>query len=175
MFELIRIPGQGVQNIHKCNSRRLENMRASGIRVSAFHSRRGKGNRLQLNFRNHRKIVVADGHRAWVGGHNVGDEYMGIDPEFGHWRDTHIRLDGPAAVAAQLSFAEDWHWATDEILAEIDWNPGPAKSPGKSALVISSGPADRLETASLITHTRLTRPLKGCGSPARISFRTMRQ
>ena len=103
MFELIRIPGQGVQNIHKCNSRRLENMRASGIRVSAFHSRRGKGNRLQLNFRNHRKIVVADGHRAWVGGHNVGDEYMGIDPEFGHWRDTHIRLDGPRSGCSGIT------------------------------------------------------------------------
>ena len=63
----------------------------------------------QINFRNHRKIVVVDGHTAWVGGHNVGDEYMGRDPEFGHWRDTHVKITGPAALAVQLSFLEDWY------------------------------------------------------------------
>lgn len=81
------------------------------MRVSAFHSTRGAGNRFQLNFRNHRKIVVVDGLVGWTGGINVGDEYLGRDPAFPNWRDTHVRIEGPAALALQVPFAEDWRWA----------------------------------------------------------------
>lgn len=94
--------------------------------------------------------MVADGQYAWLGGLNVGDEYMGESPEFGNWRDTHVRVDGPAVVAAQLSFAEDWHWATDETLQGLNWDPQAVESSATSALIIASGPADRLETASLM-------------------------
>lgn len=80
----------------------------AGIEFRPFHSRKGLGNRFQLNFRNHRKTVVVDGRIAWIGGHNVGDEYAGRDPEFGDWRDTHVRLGGAAAIGAQLAFVEDW-------------------------------------------------------------------
>lgn len=79
-------------------------------------SRRG---RLRINFRNHRKVVVVDGRVAWVGGHNVGDEYLGKDPRLGRWRDTHVRIEGPAALAAQLSFVEDWNWAAGAV-PELD-------------------------------------------------------
>ena len=41
------------------------------------------GNRFQLNFRNHRKVVVTDGHSGWIGGHNVGNEYLGLSPRLG--------------------------------------------------------------------------------------------
>jgi cardiolipin synthase len=67
-------------------------LREAGVEVSAFQSSRGRGNRFQINFRNHRKIVVVDGVTGWVGGLNVGDEYMSRDPKFGHWRDTHMRI-----------------------------------------------------------------------------------
>jgi len=121
----------------------------AGAEVYDFHTRKGPGNRFQLNFRNHRKVVVVDGHTAWVGGHNVGDEYLGRDPKFGHWRDTHVRIQGPAALAAQLSFLEDWHWATDRVL-ELNWTPVPAPDDDMRVLIIPSGPADRLETATLM-------------------------
>jgi cardiolipin synthase len=88
-------------------------LREAGAEVSAFNIRKGPGNRFQINFRNHRKVVVADGKVAWVGGHNVGDEYLGRGPKFCHWRDIHVRIQGPAALGAQLSFAEDWYWATE--------------------------------------------------------------
>ncbi|WP_324541217.1 hypothetical protein [Thauera sp.] len=55
-----------------------------------FYSTRGTGNHLQLNFRNHRKIVIVDGHTGWLGGLNVGDEYLGRDKRIGTWRDTHL-------------------------------------------------------------------------------------
>lgn len=134
---------------NKLGKRYLNELRAAGIQVSAFHTQKGMRNRFQLNFRNHRKIVVVDGRTTWVGGHNVGDEYLGRDAKFGHWRDTHVRIEGPATLATQLSFVEDWNWATGDIL-KLNWQAHRAH-PGESpVLVIPSGPADELETASLM-------------------------
>lgn len=83
-------------------------LRDAGVEVHEFNTRKGRRNRFQLNFRNHRKVVVTDGRIAWIGGHNVGDEYLGKDPKFGHWRDAHVRIEGPAVLKAQISFMEDW-------------------------------------------------------------------
>lgn len=124
-------------------------LREAGIEVSAFNTRKGPGNRFQINFRNHRKVVVVDGKIAWIGGHNVGDEYLGRDPKFGHWRDTHVRIEGPATLGAQLSFAEDWYWATEQQL-ELDWQPVASKDGNIPVLILPSGPADMLETANLM-------------------------
>lgn len=124
-------------------------LREAGIEVSAFNTTQGRRNRFQLNFRNHRKIVVVDGSTAWIGGHNVGDEYLGRDPEFGHWRDTHVRMEGPAVIGAQLSFVEDWFWATGTSL-ELDWRPDPSATGDRKMLVIPTSPADARETASLM-------------------------
>ena len=130
----------------------MKQLRDAGALMRDFHTRKGPGNRFQLNFRNHRKIVVVDGRIAWVGGHNVGDEYMGRDPKIGRWRDTHVRIEGPAAVAAQLSFVEDWHWATDQIL-ELDWSMYAAREGNANVLILPTGPADEYETAALMfTH-----------------------
>ncbi|MDP3085646.1 MAG: cardiolipin synthase [Rubrivivax sp.] len=134
--------------------RYLDELVAAGVQVRPFHSTRGTGNRLQLNFRNHRKIVVADGHSGWAGGFNVGEEYLGRDPRIGPWRDTHLKLEGPAVFALQLAFIEDWHWASGEIL-DLDWRPAPAHDNGVPVLVLPSGPADRFETASLMVQHAL--------------------
>ncbi len=122
----------------------------AGIVSHPFHSRKGSGNRFQLNFRNHRKTVVVDGKVTWIGGHNVGDEYMGRDPKVGNWRDTHVRLEGPAAIGAQLAFVEDWRWATDTIPEGLTWVPTRANDADMRALVIPTGPADKFESASLM-------------------------
>ena len=128
----------------------IDELRRSGVNMLPFHSRKGSGNRFQLNFRNHRKTVVVDGREAWVGGHNVGDEYLGRSPEFGRWRDTHMRLEGPAALGAQIAFVEDWRWAADETLSDLEWDPIRSADGSAQALVIASGPADDVETASLM-------------------------
>ena len=128
----------------------LADLRSSGVNVLPFHSRKGSGNRFQLNFRNHRKTVVVDGHSAWIGGHNVGDEYLGKDPTYGRWRDTHMRLEGPAVLGAQVAFVEDWRWAADETLSDLSWTPTVSSDGNAHALVVASGPADELETMSLL-------------------------
>jgi cardiolipin synthase A/B len=58
----------------------IDDLRAAGIEIHQFHTRKGPRNRFQLNFRNHRKIVVVDGKVAWVGGHNIGDESLCVGP-----------------------------------------------------------------------------------------------
>ena len=126
-------------------------LREAGIRVAGFNQRH-KFLRLfgptRINYRNHRKIVVVDGEHAWVGGHNVGVEYLGEDPRFGHWRDTHVRVSGPAALACALLFREDWQWATGEALPETP--PEKVPTPGdQSVLVMGSGPADKLEECAI--------------------------
>lgn len=124
-----------------------DTLRAGGVKVHAFATRRGLRNRYQLNFRNHRKIVVVDGRLGYLGGHNVGDEYLGLKPPLAPWRDTHIEVSGPVLTCMQESFAEDWFWATREIppllLAE-DF-----AEEGMLCQLLTSGPADAQETCSL--------------------------
>jgi cardiolipin synthase A/B len=124
-------------------------LRAAGIAMRSFHTTRGARNRFQLNFRNHRKIVVVDGRHGWVGGLNIGDEYDGKSTKLPNWRDTHIRISGPSAIELQISFAEDWRWATDEEL-DLSWDPVAAPGATGAVLIVPTGPADRLETASLM-------------------------
>ena len=126
-------------------------LRDAGIKVAGFNQRH-KFMRLygptRINYRNHRKIVVADGKHAWVGGHNVGVEYLGENPKFGHWRDTHVRVSGPAALGCALLFREDWEWATGELLPATP--PKTVDTPGdQSVLVMGSGPADKLEECAI--------------------------
>lgn len=135
---------------HALPDRYLDELRAEGVEAEYFSTLRRRPARLQVNFRNHRKIVVVDGEEAWTGGFNVGDEYLGKDPQVGPWRDTHLRVRGPAAIAFQMTFLKDWFWATRRPL-ELEWTPASAlpEGSGEPVLVIPSGPSDPVETASL--------------------------
>jgi len=133
----------------------VDDLRTAGVEVSSFKPTQGMANRFQLNFRNHRKMVVVDGKKAWVGGHNVGDEYLGLDPEFSPWRDTHVRIEGPAALQLQMTILSDWYWATREI-PELNWTPIPALTDDRKVMILPTGPDERLETASLFFVTALS-------------------
>lgn len=121
----------------------------AGVRIYAFNTRQGKGNRFQINFRNHRKIVIADGEVAYVGGLNVGNEYLGLDPRMSPWRDTHVEVRGPVVQAVQLSFVEDWYWASKEAIPKLNWSPKQELGGTVTALSLPTGPADKFETATL--------------------------
>jgi len=124
-----------------------EKLRAGGVQIKAFATRSGWLNRFQVNFRNHRKIVVVDGLRGYVGGHNVGDEYLGLTPPLAPWRDTHVEVIGPVVACLQESFAEDWFWATRELPPLILQDAFPED--GVLCQLLASGPADAQETCSL--------------------------
>lgn len=127
----------------------LRDLEEAGVRVSAFNSSRGWRHRFQINFRNHRKIVVIDGREGWTGGLNVADEYLGRVERYGKWRDTHLKLQGPSVLALQEAFWEDWYWATGDILA-LGWKPEAVSGASQHVAVVPSGPADGRETASLL-------------------------
>ena len=127
----------------------LAELRQAGVETASFTTTKGSGNRFRLNFRNHRKIVVVDGKEAFVGGHNVGDEYVGKHPTLTPWRDTHVAIRGPVVLEAQVSFVEDWRWITDEI-PELNWVPEKAPEGDIVALCLPTGPADKYETGTLL-------------------------
>jgi cardiolipin synthase len=137
---------------HKLDYFYRRELRDAGIEIHEFNTQKGITNKFQINFRNHRKIVVVDGKAAWIGGHNVGDEYLGKNKKFGHWRDTHIKIEGPSVLAAQLSFVEDWFWTTERLVDKALWSPVSSKQGDKKVLIVPSAPADRLETAGLMFH-----------------------
>lgn len=68
----------------------------------------------KLNFRYHRKITIIDGRIGYLGGFNIGDEYVGKNKRFGFWRDTHLRIEGEAVHSLQYVFREDWEFASNK-------------------------------------------------------------
>ncbi|HEY5954813.1 MAG TPA: cardiolipin synthase [Terrimicrobiaceae bacterium] len=127
----------------------IEKWRRQGVKMATFCAHSSWRARWQLNFRNHRKNVIVDGRVGFIGGHNVGDEYLGKNPKFGRWRDTHVRVEGPSAMQLQMVFMADWFFATGEALGgrwdAAAW-PG---IQGDSALVLASGPSDQFERCTL--------------------------
>lgn len=94
------------------NRRFFSEFRKAGGRVEVFFPSKLKFFNPRLNFRNHRKLVIIDGKIGYVGGFNVGDEYLGLNPKFGYWRDTHLRIEGSAVHATQTRFILDWNQAS---------------------------------------------------------------
>ncbi|MFC3616426.1 cardiolipin synthase [Lutimaribacter marinistellae] len=131
--------------------RYYEDLASAGVEVVEPGDQRGPKHRFQMNYRNHRKTVIVDGLVGFIGGHNVGVEYLGQDPEFGHWRDTHVRLRGPLVQQLQLIFVEDWHWARDEeaLLDDLAWQPRLAEE-DMNGVIVATGPGDTTETGSML-------------------------
>ena len=94
----------------------INKLKKAGVKVSAFFPSFMKIINFNLNYRNHRKIVVIDGNVGFIGGNNVGDEYLGKDPKFGYWRDTHLKLVGDAVKDLNIRFILDWRYTTKEDL-----------------------------------------------------------
>ncbi|NBV89581.1 MAG: cardiolipin synthase, partial [Betaproteobacteria bacterium] len=128
----------------------VETLRTAGVRIEFFRAgRRWLLSRFELNFRNHRKTVVVDGRVGFLGGLNFGDEYRGCSKRYGHWRDTHLRLEGPALIPQQMAFLSDWFWASGENLGQLI-TIHPPEPQDCSVLILPSGPSDLQETASLL-------------------------
>jgi cardiolipin synthase len=118
---------------------------AAGGKSSVFLPLNPFRRRLQINMRNHRKILVVDGQVGFVGGLNVGDEYLGRVPRFGFWRDTHLRIDGPAVADLQRVFIEDWDFAANESLQDRKYLTPRSNVGPYPAQIIDSGPDRELK------------------------------
>lgn len=96
----------------------LRALRQSGVKTAAFNEVTLTFYRDGMNFRNHRKIVVVDGYKGFLGGINIGDEYAHKSTYYGFWRDTHLYLEGDAVYDLHLIFIKDWFFTTNESLFE---------------------------------------------------------
>jgi cardiolipin synthase len=105
-----------------------------------------------LNLRNHKKLLVVDGQRAFTGGMNISDDTMGEPPQI---RDTHVTLDGPAVRHLMESFADDWSFTTGEILGDAGWWPDVAPVGGVSARGVTSGPDEDMGSLETLLGTAL--------------------
>jgi cardiolipin synthase len=142
----------------KLSATYLKPLEDAGVKVSPFHTRQGIRNFFQVNFRNHRKIVVVDGLIGFVGGHNVGDEYVGRSKKFSAWRDTHMSIEGPAVLPLQATFFADWAWSTGTVPnAQL---PEPAPVGASEVLVVATGPADPNDRCTLFFLEAITRAQK---------------
>lgn len=90
----------------------VRELRKAGVRVDSFFPPKIPKINFKINYRNHRKLVIIDGKLGYIGGFNIGDEYVGKSKKFGYWRDTHLRIEGDAVRNMQTRFILDWNQAS---------------------------------------------------------------
>ncbi|MGG3805939.1 cardiolipin synthase [Metabacillus fastidiosus] len=131
----------------KLSTKFFKELRSAGGEVEVFFPSLLRPVNFRINNRNHRKLCIIDGEIAYIGGFNVGDEYLGVNKKFGYWRDTHLRIKGDAVNHIQGRFILDWNQAgkhQKETHGEFSFHI--EKNYGTSPVqVISSGPNSHTE------------------------------
>jgi len=121
----------------------LKAMEGAGIKVQMFSPLKYGFFNQKINFRNHRKIIVIDGEIGFVGGLNVGIEYLGRDKKVGFWRDTHMLLLGEAVYTLHMVFLLDWEYVSNEKMIQRYTDNKPKVDDGVldgAVQVVVSGP-----------------------------------
>lgn len=96
---------------------------------------------VRINYRNHRKICIVDGFHGFMGGLNIGDEYLGLDKKFGFWRDIHLHLQGDSVSSLEIRFLLDWRFASKNNFPMDEKYFPPKEFIGNTPVqIISSGP-----------------------------------
>jgi cardiolipin synthase len=129
------------------NGKLLRPLREAGGRVGEFLPVNPLRSWIQVNLRNHRKITIVDGRVGFLGGMNVGDEYLGRSRYFGYWRDAFFRLEGPATAGLQRIFTEDWDFATGEAINGAAYFPEVSGAGLDTVQVLESGPDQTVNSA----------------------------
>jgi cardiolipin synthase len=147
----VRLLYDGLGCLH-LKRRTLRPLLEAGGQVTAFLPINPVHSLIRVNLRNHRKITVVDGRIGFTGGMNVGDEYLGKSAVFGYWRDSFVRVEGPAVADLQRVFSEDWEFARRETLSEDKYAPqqgadAPRSPAGNVCVQIAdSGPDQEINT-----------------------------
>ncbi len=136
----------------------FERMRAAGIHLLAFNPvnpAKLRGEAWKVNSRDHRKLLIVDGKVAFTGGINISDTYAKsslfrskskpTEPSQVGWRDTHIKVEGPAVAAFQWSFVRHWAGQDQDDLPEADYFPQPVIAGDKLMRVLASDPGGQFE------------------------------
>ena len=119
----------------------VKKLKEAGVEVGVFFPPFVPLLSLRINYRNHRKICIIDGKEAYVGGLNVGDEYLGLSKKFGYWRDTHLKIKGSAISSLQWRFFLDWRFATGKAIGICHSYLAEEDTLGSTGVqIVSSGP-----------------------------------
>ncbi|WP_307311575.1 cardiolipin synthase [Neobacillus driksii] len=105
----------------KLSKKYINDLKNAGIETVCFGPVKLPFLNNKFNFRNHRKIIVIDGMIGFVGGLNIGDEYLGRNDTYGFWRDTHLMLRGEAVRSLQLIFLQDWYYMTNHSFLTAEY------------------------------------------------------
>lgn len=130
----------------KLSKKYIKELRDSGVKIYPFLPVVLPFINNKLNYRNHRKIIVVDGHVGFLGGLNIGEEYLGYHPKLGKWRDTHLMLAGTSVHFLQVIFLLDWEFVSGETLSERAYFPEIKSFSGNLIQIAASGPDSDWET-----------------------------
>lgn len=160
----VRLLHDAVGSMGVC-AERIKAILAAGGHAEMFLPVNPLRRRWAVHLRNHRKLIVVDGEIGFLGGMNVGDEYSGRARRRGgqHFRDTHLRVRGPAVADLAQTFAEDWAFATGETLETAVAIALRAKAPGRAArqdgsvvAVLPSGPDQEHNANAMVYFAGIT-------------------
>lgn len=124
----------------KLGKKYVKSLKEAGVEVHTFYPVIFPVLSRQLNYRNHRKIIVIDGKIGYLGGINIGDEYLGKNPNLGFWRDTHIKIEGEAIYSLQNIFLKDWYFVSNELIIDEKYYPNLEHYGEQLIQITSSGP-----------------------------------
>ncbi|MBL8024432.1 MAG: cardiolipin synthase [Elusimicrobia bacterium] len=124
----------------------LKPLQEAGVHTAVFSPFRTFRRPWSFNFRNHRKLTVIDGSSGFMGSQNIGHHFWRVGSRRLHWRETDVRLEGPAAEGLQAVFVEDWNFVTGEHLSGENYFPLPSQKGSTLVQVLPTGP-DRQENA----------------------------
>lgn len=135
----VRILLDGIGSVSTSNGF-IRSMRKAGIQVEWFFPIRFPYITSRLNMRYHRKIVVVDGCIGFMGGLNIGDEYLSRDSKLGFWRDTHLKLEGEAVHTIQAIFLNDWYFVTHQEYTNARYFPQTTIAQMQPIQIVGGGP-----------------------------------
>lgn len=123
------------------NSALFKRLRQGGVEAHPFLKVTFTSFAARLNWRNHRKVTVIDGTVGYIGGMNIADRYVTGDKGKNPWRDTHLRITGPAVKGLHNSFAIDWNFMNHTLL-KMPETVTPAPTGNMGVQIVPSGPTD---------------------------------
>ncbi|MCT4633061.1 MAG: cardiolipin synthase [Firmicutes bacterium] len=127
-------------------SKKVKELKAVGGKVGVFFASKIPLINMKVNFRNHRKMVIIDGKIGYIGGFNVGNEYLGLDERMGNWRDNHLRIEGSAVDSLQLRFLLDWRTTNTEQVENFESSfVFQEDKDGQTVQIVASGPDQEWE------------------------------
>lgn len=133
----------------------LQEMKMNGVEVAIFFPVKFPWVSSRLNFRNHRKIVIVDGRIGFLGGMNIGDEYLSRNEKMGYWRDTHLKIEGESVHFLQATFLNDWLYIMEQQVDGPEYYPKFEELDQQLTQIAASGPDSDWQSIRQVFFTAL--------------------